>query len=94
MCLANPDIANNLVRYPIISSEYRYGVQKMLLVHNEYMSFLIPREIYHGLQWKTDKLFFAPMATFTYHIQQFLCHVSYTLSSIYSTIMCLFTGWL
>ncbi|KAL5486988.1 hypothetical protein EMCRGX_G019538 [Ephydatia muelleri] len=23
MCLANPDIANNLVRYPIISSEYR-----------------------------------------------------------------------
>ena len=48
MCLANPDIANNLVRYPIISSEYRYGVQNMLLVHNEYMSFLIPREIYHG----------------------------------------------
>ncbi|KAL5474722.1 hypothetical protein EMCRGX_G026709 [Ephydatia muelleri] len=35
MSLANPDIANNLVRYPIISSEYR--------------------EIYHGLQWKTDK---------------------------------------
>ena len=34
----------------------------MLLVHNEYMSFLIPREIYHGLQWKTDKRFFAPMA--------------------------------
>ena len=86
----------------------------MLLGHNEYMSFLIPREIYHGLQWKTDKRFFAPMAQspignvflndfvivmnggvrHIYHIQQFLCHVSYTLSGIYSTIICLFTGWL
>ncbi|KAL5484396.1 hypothetical protein EMCRGX_G020888 [Ephydatia muelleri] len=45
LCLANPDIAKKMERYPVLPKKG------------------FSREIFHGLQWRNDTRFQAPMAT-------------------------------
>ena len=58
MCLGTPEIAHNLVHYPVIP-KYVYG----MCVKMHQCSFSICREVFHALRWRNDKRFFAPMST-------------------------------
>ena len=61
-CMANPQIAKSLVRFPVIpQKEFRYPLAHPL--HTLISLFICNacREMYHGMQWRANTRFYASM---------------------------------
>jgi hypothetical protein len=103
-CMANPQIAKSLVRFPVVpQKEFRYPSAHPLHALIGIISLFICnscREMYHGMQWRTNRRFYAPMVVshvghiflndFVQYIHEGTEHVCCIQQFLCQVIMCVY----